>query len=266
MDPKPGDVTAADAEAFRRAVDRPVRLVREGETGWPPLSPDEAPPFPVDALPSRMADWVLAVAEETQTPADLAAIAGLGVLSAAALGAPPVDCGWDEEPVLHILVAMRSGEKKSAVLEAARRPLRRLEREQRQDAEEEVRWDEKQIKLRRDEESELLKQLRTEKDAGKRGVAEDELRAIDEKIAELGEPVVPRCWLMTRRPRRWQCFSRSTARWRCYPPSRRSWTTSSTADTGRTARPTCTWYVRRTPASHRRRTARNVSMTLTGRF
>lgn len=172
-----------DAEQFRRTFD----------DDWPPLAAYEMPPFPVDALPPRIADWVRATAEETQTPPDLAALAVVGVLSAAALGVPPVDCGaWREELSLNILIAMPSGDRKSAVLEAASAPLRRLERERRRDAEADVRHDETRLDIAKGLRNKLIKKAADEDEPGKRGVLEDELRALDEKIVALGTPVMPR--------------------------------------------------------------------------
>ena len=46
-----------------------------------PFSQHTLPRFPVDALPPAIRDYVLAVAETTQTPADMAATAALAVLS-----------------------------------------------------------------------------------------------------------------------------------------------------------------------------------------
>ena len=46
----------------------------------------ELPPFPVHALPTWVADHVSAVAEETQTPLDLAGCVALAALSTAAGG------------------------------------------------------------------------------------------------------------------------------------------------------------------------------------
>ena len=81
---------------------------------WRPL-PGAPPPFPLDALPADMRSWVEAIAEQTQTPEDLAAMDGLGVLSAAALGRAVVDCGcWQEELALFMIVVLLTGERKSA--------------------------------------------------------------------------------------------------------------------------------------------------------
>lgn len=46
-----------------------------------PLDEMTVPAFPVDALPEDIRNYVLAVAESTQTPVDVAACASLSVLS-----------------------------------------------------------------------------------------------------------------------------------------------------------------------------------------
>lgn len=94
---------------------------------WPLLSP-ELPGFPLDTLPETVRRWASATAEATQTPADLAAWSALAVLAAAVMGAGTVDCGaWEEELGLYAVVAMPSGDRKSAVLRAATAPLRAVE-------------------------------------------------------------------------------------------------------------------------------------------
>lgn len=57
------------------------------EIQWEPPIPFEEvslPPFPVDALPSRVRSYVTAVAETTQTPVDMAGTAALAVMASSA--------------------------------------------------------------------------------------------------------------------------------------------------------------------------------------
>ena len=74
---------AQDAPQEFRAHDRDER---PASSEWPTLAVRGLPAFPVDAFPSAVATWARATAEHTQTPVDLAALAALGVLSAAAIG------------------------------------------------------------------------------------------------------------------------------------------------------------------------------------
>lgn len=103
---------------------------REPAQGWEsdptPLSPRRlVPPFPVDALPSWVADMVMAVAEFTQTPLDLPGCLALAALSTAAGGRAEVEVrpGWREPCNLYIAVAMPPGSRKSAVFAAMTAPL-----------------------------------------------------------------------------------------------------------------------------------------------
>ncbi|MFD5437035.1 YfjI family protein [Kitasatospora sp. NPDC127067] len=88
------------------------------------------PPFPVDALPGWVADMVAAVAEETQTPVDLAGCLALAVLAVAGGGrAVVVVRGRWREPVnLYVVVALPPANRKSAVFTAMTRPLVKVER------------------------------------------------------------------------------------------------------------------------------------------
>lgn len=113
----------------------PMRSVIAG--GWDaepvPLSARRLlPPFPVDALPSWVADQVAAVAEFTQTPPDLAGCIALAALSTAAAGGRAVveiRPGWREPVNLFTAVAMPPGSRKSAVFAAMTAPLLAAEAE-----------------------------------------------------------------------------------------------------------------------------------------
>ncbi|MEU8133780.1 YfjI family protein [Streptodolium elevatio] len=87
------------------------------------------PEFPVDALPGWVADMVAAVAEETQTPADLAGCTALAALSTAAGGRAVVDVrgGWREPVNLYVAVALPPANRKSAVFARMTGPLLKAE-------------------------------------------------------------------------------------------------------------------------------------------
>lgn len=95
-----------------------------------PLVGAELPAFPANAFPEPFASFVLAVAEETQTPADLTGMLVLSVLAAAA--ARRVVCvvrdGWEEPLSLWTVVALGSGNRKTAVLDRVTAPLHAFER------------------------------------------------------------------------------------------------------------------------------------------
>jgi hypothetical protein len=108
----------------------------QGGHGWAPPIPfgvaGAVPPFPVEVLPSWLAEYVAAVATATQTPPDLAGMLALAVLATVAAGAVEVQprSGWREPLCLFIAVGMDAGARKSAVFTALTRPVADFERDQ----------------------------------------------------------------------------------------------------------------------------------------
>jgi Protein of unknown function (DUF3987) len=161
---------------------------------WPAVGSRTLPAFPVDALPRPVAVWVQAMAEHTQTPVDLPALAALGVLSGAALGGAVVDCGaWEEELGLYLLPAMPSGDRKSTVLRAATQPLRELERERADVAAPRIR------ELRSRGEVLAIRARNLTKAAARENVeiaerveAERDLADVGAELDAIGEPAIPR--------------------------------------------------------------------------
>ena len=96
-----------------------------------PFAAHSLPPFPIEALPSALADFVSEVAASVQVPVDLPAMLGLGVLGAAAARTCRVQIGQTHsEPMnLYVAVFMEPGERKSQVMEAMAAPLRAAERD-----------------------------------------------------------------------------------------------------------------------------------------
>lgn len=101
---------------------------------WEPIVPlstvGNLPLFPVKSLPDWGAAMVEAVAESTQTPADLPGVVYLGVLAAAAGGRAEVEVqpGWREPVNLYAAPAMPPGSRKSAVFREMSAPLLDAER------------------------------------------------------------------------------------------------------------------------------------------
>jgi hypothetical protein len=108
-------MSALEAAIAEVAWDPPVPLA-----GAAPL-----PPFPVEALPSWLRDYVHGLARATQTPVDLPGVMVLGALAAAAGGRAVVEPrpGWREPTNLYLGVAMAPGNRKSAVARAVATPL-----------------------------------------------------------------------------------------------------------------------------------------------
>jgi len=183
------------AAMLRKYLDdaSPIASVADAAGDWPRLlTRPMLPGFPLAALPDQLAEFAQAVAEETQTPVDLAAIDMLGVLSAAAMGATVVDCGaWNEETNLYLLVAMSSGEHKSAVLRSIIAPLREIERELMLEGASEVRDARLRLEQLEAKRSQLNKRIGQEDDAD----VEDTLRELSkvvDQVEQIGDPHVPR--------------------------------------------------------------------------
>ncbi|MEU8977639.1 DUF3987 domain-containing protein [Streptomyces sp. NPDC048309] len=121
--------------AARHALDRTAV-----EERWPAPTPigrqGPLPSFPVEALPTWVAEQVAAVAEFTQTPADMAATMALAALSTAAGGRVHVQIrdGWVEQTNLYLVVAMPPASRKSDVFAAMTRPIYDIESALQEDA------------------------------------------------------------------------------------------------------------------------------------
>ena len=119
-------------------VKAPIALIRTdkraGAQEWEtPIPFDEykLPEFPIDALPSSIADYAIALAEHTQTPVDMAGTCGLSVCAVAIQGKYVIEPkpGWTEPPNLYELCIMPPSERKSAVENGMTMPLNRYEAE-----------------------------------------------------------------------------------------------------------------------------------------
>ncbi|MFH8786315.1 YfjI family protein [Streptomyces roseoverticillatus] len=88
-------------------------------------------PFPLPALPEWLREFVAAVAEETQTPADLAGCVALAVLATAAGGRTVVHIrgNWREPTNLYVVVALPPANRKSAVFGLLTDPLFEAEKQ-----------------------------------------------------------------------------------------------------------------------------------------
>ena len=83
------------------------------------------PRFPLHAFPSWLGDFCAALAEETQTPPDMAAALALSVLATAAGGRVVVRVRgrWHEPTNLYVVVALPPANRKSAVFSAMTGPV-----------------------------------------------------------------------------------------------------------------------------------------------
>jgi replicative DNA helicase len=90
-----------------------------------PFDEDQLPAFPVEALPSWLAQYVDALAHATQTPTDLAGLLGLAAVSTAMAQKVRVEVrqGYSEPVNIFVVVAMPPGSRKSPVFEEVMRPI-----------------------------------------------------------------------------------------------------------------------------------------------
>jgi replicative DNA helicase len=93
----------------------------------PPVEFDafDLPPFPVDALPPQLADFVKACAEATQTPLDLTGMLALAACAASVAKRCVVEVkpGYREPLNLFVATILPPGERKSAVIKEVQKPL-----------------------------------------------------------------------------------------------------------------------------------------------
>ena len=89
------------------------------------------PTFPVEALPPAVRDYVQAVAETTQTSADMAAVASLAILSICLQGKYRIwgKPDWSEPLNTYCVIVLPPAERKSAVISLMTAPLEEYEQE-----------------------------------------------------------------------------------------------------------------------------------------
>ena len=78
----------------------------------------DLPTFPIDCLPPSLSKYILAVAEATQTPIDMGAVAALAIVALCVQGKFKIKGkpDWAEPLNLYMVIAMMPGERKSAIL------------------------------------------------------------------------------------------------------------------------------------------------------
>lgn len=96
-----------------------------------PLEDSDVQPFPVEVFPEWWAQWVWAVAEQFQVPADIPAMMSLGAVSAALSKKYRVNINgsWREHLNLFLVTLARPGEGKSPVVKLLERAFNRYERD-----------------------------------------------------------------------------------------------------------------------------------------
>ncbi len=111
---------------------KPEEYNKPSEIKWDtpiPFEKPTLPTFPVDALPKIIKDYVVAVAETTQTPVDMAATASLAIMSLCMQGRYRIDgkADWNEPVNLYTLIIAEPSERKSAIISFMTRPVNEYE-------------------------------------------------------------------------------------------------------------------------------------------
>jgi replicative DNA helicase len=163
----------------------------------PPMSLDRRtnlPAFPLTALPEWLRSFVVAEAEATQTPADMAAMFALAALATVCAGHVEIEPtpGWYEGLNLFVVVAMEPGSRKSAVHADINRPIVEYEQLLVEQAKPDIT---EQATIRRIAEASLSKAEKAAaaaKDPLERRAAEEEARTYASALERLEVTATPR--------------------------------------------------------------------------
>ncbi|MBQ7545857.1 MAG: DUF3987 domain-containing protein [Clostridia bacterium] len=121
-------LTSADFEVEIEPNNSQAAVKKTGTTAWEdpiPFGGHTLMPFPLDALPAEIRDYVAALSESVQTPVDLAGTAALGVIATCVQGKFTIQGkpDWVEPLNLYLTAIASSFERKSAVQKALVRPI-----------------------------------------------------------------------------------------------------------------------------------------------
>lgn len=132
-------IWASCQKFFRKLSSTPGYIPPDAYNGTGPIRWDtpipfndfDLPEFPTDALPPAIRDYVEAVAETTQTSADMAAVASLAILAICVQGKYRIwgKADWWEPLNLYCVIALPPAERKSAVISLMTAPLEEYEKE-----------------------------------------------------------------------------------------------------------------------------------------
>ena len=132
-------IWASCQKFFRKLSNTPGYIPPDTYNGTDPIQWDTPipfddftlPEFPTDALPPAVRNYVQAVAETTQTSADMAAVASLAILSICLQGKYRIwgKPDWSEPLNTYCVVVLPPAERKSAVISLMTAPLEAYEQE-----------------------------------------------------------------------------------------------------------------------------------------
>lgn len=113
-----------------------------------PFDEIKLPTFPVSALPASLAEWVTAVALNTETAVDMAAACVLAILAACVQGKFLIAQNRNHsEPLnLYILIIAKSGERKSGIVRVMTEPIYQYEAAENSRRQPQIEKDEAQLR------------------------------------------------------------------------------------------------------------------------
>lgn len=125
----------ADQEV--RSIAKSVARYTPADNAWQPITTFNQynlPPFPIQALPINLQQWVIAESEATQTSPDLAAFLALAAIAAACQRKIEICVkeNYTEPLSVYIIIALEPGNRKSAVFRHATKPIYEYETSQAQ--------------------------------------------------------------------------------------------------------------------------------------
>ncbi|WP_406284765.1 DUF3987 domain-containing protein [Embleya sp. NBC_00896] len=186
-----------DPDEAHRVATNELRAVTESvREEWPdPIPLGGAallPPFPVASFPPWVGEFVAAVAEETQTPPDLAAVVGLSCLATAAGGRVVVRVKgqWCEPLNLFTAAALPPGNRKSAVFDLMTGPILAVEKAMEEEAKAAV-IEAKALRAVAEETAQKAATKAANADAEKRAYLTAEALDLAQAAAAMADPVIP---------------------------------------------------------------------------
>jgi hypothetical protein len=154
----------------------------------------DLPPFPTDALPPVLGDFVRDLAIATQTPPDLAGMLVLAACAAASAKRCIIEVkpGYREPLNLFTLAALPSGHRKSAVVEEVTRPLRDWENKAAEEAAPDIAKKSQLWAISKKRLDAATDRAAKAKTKGERDQLEQEVEDLTEQHSKLSVPSEPR--------------------------------------------------------------------------
>ena len=159
-----------------------------------PFDEGQLPAFPVEVLPSWLAEYVQALAHATQTPTDLAGLLGLAAVATAMAQKVRVEVrqGYSEPVNVFVVAAMPPGSRKSPVFEGMMRPIQTHEEARMRQSAADIAKAETRYNIAKGELQQLQAKASKEENAVERMRLTEEAETLSAKLLTLLPPEKPR--------------------------------------------------------------------------